>query len=184
MTTIYAPYRDVGAQNKQYMMMLAQMLGTQRKENKQAGQMKELAMALDPQPTSTINNQRLMSDQGFDALRSNVLEGAPAEFGQVPGQPLTHMQMLSKVLSSGLPVDKAMGVIRSMPRPMTPLQQSQIKSNNALADWRKNRPPEGAAKPLTRVNISTARTKANQIIKDMKQRTWKMGVKNKGHGPQ
>lgn len=167
MGTIVVPFRDVNAQNKEYMMMLAQMLGTQRKEQKQVGQMKELAMALDPDPTSTINGENLFSDQGFDALRSNVLDGTPATFGQQAGQPLTWEQEMSKVLSSGLPIEQAMSIARSMPKAMTPLQKSQIKANEALANWRKNRPPEGAQKPLTRSNISTAKRSALKILKDV-----------------
>ncbi len=118
MTTIVVPYRDVNAQNKAYMMQLAQMMGNQRKEKKQAGQMSDLAMALDPQPRSTINNQMLMSDQGFDALRSNVLDDTPAQFGQVPGQPLTPQQVVSKALSFGLSPGEAVGLARTaQPQP-------------------------------------------------------------------
>ncbi len=79
-----------------------------------------------------------------------------------PTNPMA-LQLLSRLLTSQV---------------MTPLQESQIKSNNALADWRKNRPAEGAAKPLTRANISTARTKANQIIDKLPSKTFEWGYKN------
>jgi len=114
MATIVETKRDVNAQNIQYMMMLARVLGDRMDAAQQQKNMSAFAQSLDPEPTSTINAQRLMSDQGFDALRSNVLEGTPATFGQQPGQPLTRMQMLQKALLHGIPPRDATGMINAM----------------------------------------------------------------------
>jgi len=116
MGTRYIPYNPQ-ADPIQYLSQALGNYGQSSKVLRQRRALAALAQSLDPNPTSTINNQRLMSDQGFDAIRGHVLEGAPAQFGQVPGKPLTPQQMMSKVLSSGLPIDKAMGVMRSMAQP-------------------------------------------------------------------
>ena len=127
------PYRDVNAQNKQYMMMLAQMLGQRGAKAQKQGHLAAFAESLDPEPTSTINAQRLMSDQGFDALRSHVLEDTPATFGQVPGQPLNRMQMLQKALLHNIPPNEAVGMINAMqPQRISPTQQIAQKRLNRI----------------------------------------------------
>jgi len=115
MAVYFAPQRrDPDAELKQYMLMMAQLLGKRGQETKQQGQMTALAESLVPQPISTINDQQLFSDQGFDALRGNVLEGTPAAFGQTPGQPLNQMQIVQKGLIHGLPPNEAIGMANAM----------------------------------------------------------------------
>lgn len=130
MAVLFAPqYRDPNAELKQYMLQMAQLIGSKRTAGKERAKVKSFAESISPPDITTINDQRLFSPAGQQIAQDAWLGDDPnvrAELGKRPGQQtLSTQQIMQRALMSGdFSMSQALQ-FSQLGRPATSLTESE-----------------------------------------------------------
>jgi len=126
MAVYFAPqYQDPNAEAKQYMMMMAQMLGAKRSRDTEQKQMSDFAQSIQPSQTPTIDGQSFFSPEGRGLLSSLTDRETAPQIGSLQGPMPNPQQVLQRALQHGLPPEQAMKMAQGFAGLMpTPKQES------------------------------------------------------------